>query len=81
MRTYKTLFWISLIAGLTIFFIGVYLRYINKFSDGYTAGRLSIHHGMINGFSGMFLGILILLLSLWTFKVYKDEKRKFDDME
>lgn len=81
MKTYKTLLWISLITGLTIFFIGVYLQYINKFSDGFIAGRFGVNYGMINGFSGMFLGVFILLLSIWIFKIYKDEKKKFDKME
>jgi len=82
MKVYKTLFFITLIAGLSIFSIGVYLKFANLYSDGYTTGRLgNIHHGMITGFSGMFLGVLILLLSFWTYKIYKDEKKKFDEME
>jgi len=82
MKVYKTLFWITFIAGLTIFSIGVYLKFANQSSDGLTAGRFgNIHHGMITGFSGMFLGVLILLLSIWTYRIYKEEKQKFDKME
>lgn len=82
MKVYNTLFRITLISGLTIFSIGVYLKFSNQSSDGLTAGRFgNIHHGMITGFSGMFLGILILLLSIWTYRIYKEEKEKFDKME
>jgi hypothetical protein len=82
LKVYKTLFWITFIAGLTIFSIGVYLKSDNQFSDGLTAGRYgNIHHGMITGFIGMFLGILILLLSIWTYRIFKKEKQKFDKME
>lgn len=82
MKVYKTLFWITFIAGLTIFSIGVYLNFANQSSEGLTAGRLgNIHHGMITGFSGIFLGILVLLLSIWTYRIYRVEKQKFDKME
>lgn len=82
MKVYKILFWITLVAGLSIFSIGVYLKFADKFSDGFIAGRFGdINHGMITGFSGMLLGFLILLLSIWTYRIYKEEKEKFDKME
>lgn len=82
MRIYKTLFLITLFAGLIIMGIGIYLKIVNQYSDGYSTGRLgNIHYGMVNGFSGIFLGVLILLLSIWTYKIYRDEKDKFEKME
>ncbi len=82
MNINKTLFWITLISGLIIFLIGVFLKLYNQTSNGFTAGRYGdIHQGMVTGFSGIFLGILILLLSIWTYRNYKKEKEKFDKME
>lgn len=82
MKIYKTLFWLTLICGLSILVIGVILQMTNKTSEGYVSGRFGdVYHGVINGYSAIFLGILILLLSLWTFKIHKDEKKKFDEME
>jgi len=82
MKVYKILHWITLIAGLTIFSIVMYLNFANQSSEGLTAGRFgNIHHGMITGFSGIFLGILILLLSIWTYRIYKVEKQKYDKAE
>lgn len=82
MKIYKTFFWITLIAGLVIFSIGAYLKFSNQFTEGLTAGRFGdIHHIVITGFSGMFLGILFLLLSIWAYRIYKGEKEKLDKME
>ncbi len=82
MKIYKMLFLINLFSGLIIFLIGVYLNYVNKYSKGNIAGRFGeIHYGMINGDIGMFLGVIILLLSIYTFNMYRDEKKKFDKME
>jgi uncharacterized membrane protein YqhA len=82
MKIYKALFWISLIAGFTIFSIGVYLQFTDQISHGLTAGRFGdIHHMMLSGFSGMLLGFLFLLFSILTYRLFKEEKEKFDKME
>jgi len=82
MRAFKRFFWISFISGLAIFLIGLYLKVANTYSEGYTAGRFGyIHYGKITWFSGMFIGILILLMSFWAYTGYKTEKKKYDKME
>ncbi|MBF8965246.1 hypothetical protein I0P70_18505 [Pontibacter sp. FD36] len=82
MKIYKALFWITLITGFTIFSIGAYLKFTNQVSIGLTAGRLgNIQQGTITGFSGMLLGVLLILLSIWTYRIYREEKEKFDRME
>ena len=82
MRALKRLFWISFIVGSAIFLIGLYLKLANTYSDGYTAGRYGdILYGKITWFSGMFIGILILLMSIWVYQVYKIEKKKYDRMD
>ncbi|PKV75945.1 hypothetical protein [Pontibacter ramchanderi] len=82
MKIYKALFWIALIVGITIFSIGAYLKFTNQASNGLTAGRFGdIHHERITGFSGMFLGVMFIVLSIWTYRMYKEEKEKFDKMD
>lgn len=82
MKIYKTLFWLSLIIGVIILSIGIYLLLTLQISQGLTAGRFGdINAGQVDGFSGIFLGVLILLLSVWLNKVYRDEKKRFDKYE
>jgi uncharacterized membrane protein YiaA len=82
MKLFKALFWITLVAGLTIFSIGVYLNFTNQSSESITTDKFGhVHHGVITGFSGMFVGVIILLLSVWTFWMYKVERKKFKKMK
>lgn len=82
MKIYKTLFWLSLIIGVIILSIGIYLLLTLQTSLGLTAGLLgNVNIGQVDGFSGIFLGVVILLLSVWLYKVYRDEKNRFDKYE
>ena len=82
MKIYRTLFIITLLAGLIILLIGIFLQITNSMSDGYTSSRYgNINYGMINGFSGILLGILMLIISIWAYRISKNEKKRFDKMQ
>jgi len=82
LKALKRFFWISFIAGFTIFLNSLYLKVANTFSDGCIAGRYGdIRYGKITWYSGMFIGILILLLSFWAYRGFITEKKKYDKME
>ena len=82
MKTSKFLFWLTLIIGLVIVLIGVYLKKTEQSSEGFTAGRLgNVHQGFLTGFSCFFLGIVILIISFFSYRQYKDDKKKYENME
>jgi len=74
--------WILLISGILTLVVGVYLFLNQIYSIGYTSLRSGeIHEGELTGFGGIFLGILLLILSLYNHCIYKKEKKKFDELE
>lgn len=82
MRMYKSLFFLVLTVGIIILMIGVYLTLEKIISSGYTAGRTGqVYYGQLTGFGGIFIGILLMLVSIWLNKLYKTEKKRFDEME
>jgi len=82
MKIYKVGTWISVISGILTLIVGVYLSLSNIISTGYTAGLSgNIHEGRLTGFSGIFLGILLLLLSVWAYYGYKEEKKRFEELD
>jgi Ca2+/Na+ antiporter len=82
MKIYKSFFIITLFTGLIILAVGVYLKITNQFSAGLTSTKFSgTHYGAITGTSGIILGIFILLSSIWAYRMYKEEKKKFDKMK
>ena len=82
MRMYKSLFLLVLTVGIIILLIGVYLSLEMMSSGGYSAGRSGIaHYSQLTGFGGIFIGILLMLISIWLYKLYKTEKKIFDEME
>jgi len=82
MRMYKSPFSITLIAGIIILLIGIYLEAKNMYSGGYAAGRFGgLHYEKINVFSGIFIGILLLLLSIMFFGMSKAVKKRLDNIK
>ena len=82
MRIYKILFGIVLISGILVLISGIYLFVNFEKSVGYTSNRIGeTTEGQLTGFSGIFIGILLLMLSIWTFNLYKTEKKKFDELD
>ncbi|GEM_PF-3436016 len=72
-------FWVFLICGLVLFTIGIYLQISKKFSVEIVADRFgNISSRTIDGFSGIFVGVIILSLSVWIYFLYKEEKNKID---
>jgi hypothetical protein len=82
MKLNFTLLLITLFSGLAIFAIGLYLQLAHQSSEGLVAGRLgNINHGTMTGFSGLFIGSALLILSIWIYRNYKKEKKRFDQMD
>ena len=82
MKTYKILFGVVLISGILTLIAGIYLSVNQIMSIGYTSNRIGeITEGQFTGISGIFIGIFILMLSIWVYKMYKTEKKKFDELE
>jgi hypothetical protein len=78
MKIHRATFIITLVCGILILLMGIYLQISGHYSKGYTTARYSrAYEGVINGYSGIFLGIVVLLLSIYAFKTYKKEKEKF----
>ncbi|MCL1867648.1 MAG: hypothetical protein FWF72_01685 [Paludibacter sp.] len=86
MKSTKMLFLITLIGGLIILFIGIYLQISNQMSEGYfyskyRYGNNTAYSQTINGFTGICLGIFVLFLSIFAFYNYRKEKKKWKEME
>lgn len=81
MKIYKTLFWVTFIGGLVILLIGVYLTLSKSVTQGFITGKYSgFHQSSLNGYSELLLGVIMLLFSLWAYKIYKSQKKKYDKM-
>jgi hypothetical protein len=79
MNSFKTASRVILIIGIIILAIGIYLRFTNQFSEGYTAGRSGvIQHGMIDGDICIILGIIMLLMSYGSYWMYKENKEIYE---
>ena len=77
MKTHKILFVVTLLCGIVILGIGIYLKLANQESSGYTSGRSgSISQGTITGNGALFLGILTLLFALGSLWMLKEEKKE-----
>jgi hypothetical protein len=82
MRFYKILFVIILTTAILIFIIGLYLIENQIRSTGFTANRIGeVFEGQITGFGGILIGLFLFVLSIMTYRMYKTEKKKFDEME
>ena len=82
MKSFKLLFFVTLFCGISILAIGLTLQYVKIFADGALAGRFGdLHYGRVTGFSGIFIGVLLLLASVLTYRMYREEKKKFDKMK
>ena len=82
MRTYKMLFWITLISGIIILSIGIYLQSAKILSSHIFLSRFGeFYEGRITGFGGILIGIFVILLSIYIKKCAKEEKDKFDKLD
>ena len=82
MKFYKTLFIVTLFCGFVILSIGIYLQLLNQYVGGFTTGRYGImHYSIVTGFSGIFIGVSLLVTSIWTYRMYCKEKKRFDRMK
>ena len=82
MRTFYNIFLITFIGGIILIILGLFLKLSNQFSSGFIIGKYGVtHYGYINWFISIFLGIILLLMSIWTYNIHKADKKKFDEME
>ena len=82
MKSFKILFWITVISCIVVLTIGACLFYFDQTSSDYSAGLLGIiHFGTVTGPTCLFIGFLLFLLSFWTYNMYKEETRKFNKMK
>ena len=82
MRAFKQLFYLSLISGILIFSMGLFLKISNITSAGSgTNINGTVFHISMNGLGAIFIGLLILLFSILCYRMYKFERNKFNKME
>lgn len=82
MKISKTLFWITLFGGIIVLGIGLYLQLSQTVSHELVFSRYGPPGEVrMTGFVGIFVGIGLLLLAIFNYIAYKDEKKKFERME
>lgn len=67
----------SFVIGIIIVIIGFYLRLTGKNSTGYSTTRYGGLTGgtiSVNGF--ILIGVFVLLISFWTYRIYVSDKKK-----
>lgn len=73
----KITFWVVFIIGILIIIIGLYLKSINvMIEDSYMGEYGDIHSGSVNGDGALIIGLIMLGLSSYQYKVYLDDKKE-----
>ena len=77
---------ISFICGLIILLIGIFMQVFCQSSEGYYYsifgyGDNMMYSTTISGFAVIFIGILVLLLSIFFLYSYKQEKKELEKLE
>jgi Na+/alanine symporter len=80
MKIYRTTFIVCLLGGLIILFIGIYLQITGYYSVCNIRQGGKAFLGVINGYSEIFLGIVVLFFSIGAFKLYKKKEKEFRKM-
>ena len=82
MKLSKSLYQIAFIAGILICAVGVFLQLTNQTSGGnssqYDGTPLS---QTLDGLSTIYLGVLIRLVALISWFMYRREKKNYQDLD
>ncbi len=82
MKIYKALYRIALFSGILILMVGLYLELTHQSTTGNTAQYDGTPLSQtLDGLSTIYLGVLILLIALIARLMYKQEKKKFNDLD
>jgi|GEM_PF-2660386 len=84
MKNAKTTIWITFIGGLIVLLIGIFMQITNQSSEGFVYsirnyGDSTAYSQVINGFVVIYLGVFLLLLSLFHLYFYRKDKKKWDN--
>lgn len=82
MKTFKALYRLAIIVGILILGVGTYLQLTNQS----TTGNSSQYDGTplsqtLDGLSTIYLGIIVLLIALLTYFMYKRELRQYRKLD
>ena len=82
MRTMRNLFIINLLAGISVSAVGIIMILIGAVSTDIHSDRFGrISEGAITGPGALSIGIVLLLLSIVTYRWSKQEKKKIEKMD
>jgi high-affinity nickel permease len=75
-------FWVTLIAGIIILFIGLFYKYHELAVESSNLNEYgNIQSGTISGNSPIIIGILVLLTSMWIYKSYQKTEKEYLEEE
>lgn len=70
MRINKLLFWVSFTGGLLMIVIGLLLQPFGSF-DQSNYSKFGVGSTTFGGFHSIFLGVVMLLMSIWNYRSWK----------
>jgi hypothetical protein len=73
---------VSTTAGIIFLLISAQLYYFNQSSSGFSMTRYGTSiGGSVTAISSFTMGVILIIYSIWSYRIYKRDKNKNDDVE